>query len=194
MTEAEKQEAIAYAAEILEWFEEDKGRPPIALVLDALQQEYEAAQNERRGMDPLMVRSAVQALIDVARFPPGNAPEIFDPDQPGDVMLLDAPLFRFVNRRGRPQNPETAAAVAFAVGAVCARFDMKKSRNAAPSPYRESQDTKSACDVVAAANQSLRLQPASYSGVRDCLERGYGCELISEEGRLRGAADRKSAI
>lgn len=98
--------AVDYAAEILEGFDEGQGPLHVAVMLDALADEYDLARQQRRGMDPALVRMVVQRLIDAATFHPDNSPETYDPDQPGGTMPLDAPLFRYVRQRGRPENQD----------------------------------------------------------------------------------------
>ena len=187
------EDAIDYAAEILEGFDEGQGPPPIAVLLDALADEYDTALQERRGMDPALVRIIVQRLIDAARFHPDNAPDIFDPDKPGGTALLDTPLFRYVRQSGRPENKDAVVRVAYTAGAVAVRFDIKLYRNNEPSRNKSVPSIRSACDVVAAANAKLGLVPSSYSGVRNCLGRNSIAEIHLEDGKLMGKADRKLA-
>jgi len=194
-----REEAVAYAKGILEGFKESQGRPAIAETLRALAHEYDAARREKRGMDPRNVRNAVQHLIDVAKFHANNEPEIHDPDRPddqdrsGESEPLRAPLFHYQRRRGHPESPDISDRVAYAVGAVAGRFGLTKYRNDEKSPNRRGPRHLSACDVVAAANTELRLSPRSFSGIRNCIERDYRCELICEDGQQRGASDKELA-
>ena len=139
------------------------------------------------------MRYLVQHLINAATFRPDNAPEYFDPDQPNEAKPLEKLLFRYVRRSGRPENEDAVMRVAYTVGAVAERFDLKLHRNNEPSRNKQVPKARSACDVVAAANAKLRLVPNSYSGVRNCLERSAISEIHLEEGRLQGKADRKLA-
>lgn len=187
-------EAISYAAEILQGFAEGQEQPKIAVMLDALADEYDLAQKEKRGMDPMLVKLVVQKLIDIATFPDNNMPAIYNPEQTGDTMLFEAPMFRYVRQKGRPKNPDVTARIAYTVSAVAACFGLKLYQNDEPSSSKKQPLAISACAVVAEANTILRLPPSSYRGVRACLERGNRSELDWLDGEARGTFDRKMRI
>tara|TARA_R110002126_G_scaffold204488_1_gene351882 strand:- start:3019 stop:3645 length:627 start_codon:yes stop_codon:yes gene_type:complete len=189
-----REEAIAYATEILEGFIEAGDPMSISLRLDSFKVEYDRARHEKRGVDPGIARRAIQHLIDVATFPVKDEPETYDQDAFDKPMLFEAPLFQYKRSLGRPKTTDGATAVAYAVGAVAARFQIYRMKNDETSPNRDKPAPISACEVVAEANRMIGQAPRSYSGVRACMEREDGTSLTISEGKDRGEADRKVAI
>ena len=179
--------AVLFAMEILDEFDETRAAPPIAAVLDTIEDEYNAAIQEHRWMDPKLVMWAFQSLLDVAQFPATNRPEEYDPETVVGAPNLDAPLFRFVRKAGRPVNKRGAIDIAFAVGAVVGRFGLTTSRNAEPAPHKPLNGKISAIDAVVEAQMRRHRIPNSYSGIRDCVERSEQAKDAFEEGRLLGS-------
>ncbi len=186
------EEAVRYAVDILEEFDEGSEAPKIAVVLDTLEDEYDAALRGQRGMDPRLVKWAVQSLLDAAQFPLDNRPDEYDPDALENEPRVDVPVFRFVRRAGRPFDEHGAMVIAFTVGAVMERFGLSKSRNVAPKLHKPLDGKVSAIDAVAEAQKRRKLMPNSESGVRRCVGTNGVTALSFEDGRLRGAADARS--
>lgn len=184
--------AVLYAVEILDDFDETGGAPPIAAVLDNIEDEYDAAIREHRGMDPKLVIWAVQSLLDAAQFPVGNRPDEYDPDVMVSACSLDAPMFRFTCKAGRPVNGRGAGKIAYVVGAVVGRFDLNTSRNAEPARHKPLDGKISAIDAIVEAQRRRKRTPNSFSGVRNCVERSEQENDLFEEGRQRGIADARS--
>lgn len=182
-------EAIAYVTSLLLEYDETREKAPVAVWLDELEGEFRKAAAERRGMDRRLVRMAVQKILDAASFQVGNSPTLHRPDPSVPALSPDVPIFNFVRRRGRPTSPESIDRVSFAVGAVIARFGVKKYKNDAPSWNSVSAKTKSACDIVAESCKALGVSPASYSGVKSCLTRDSNSVRFLNEGLIRGEYD-----
>lgn len=195
-----KLEAVAYAADILEGLEETSGEPSIAAQLEDLTDEFDTARREGRGMNPYTVRSTVQALIDVVRFPPGNTPEVHSPDQGVSRVPFETPLFRYEPVRHRPFHVDGSTRTVFTVAAVAARFDLSPYENEERSPNTKKSHILSAIMIVAKANQwlskthqDLRVRPKTYNGVRKSYEKGLKLGYPEQEGALRGKFDKERA-
>lgn len=191
-TKSQGMEAIAYAAEILNGFEETGKDATIAAWLEDLADEFDTAERERRGMDPRKVRTAVQALIRVARFPPNNAPEIHQKDPGSKRVPFKTLLFDYHPKVGRPTSIAGTEAIFFTVTAVAARFNFTVYENPT-SQDSENPKALSAMGVVAKANAKLKLTPNRYSGVRTSYKRGLAMGLPQTDGSVRGTYDKKFA-
>jgi hypothetical protein len=194
-------EAIAFAADILEDFKETSGAPSIAVWLEDLADEFDTARREDRGMDPYKVRSAVQALINVAKFPPNNSPEKHSSDQGFGRFAFETPLFFYESAQGRPEDIDGAGRTTFTVTAVAARFDLNIYQNDEPSPNTNRSQVMSAIWVVAEAykwlaknNKYMKFGQKTYSGVRDSYERGLKLSNIKVDGAAHGMREKELAI
>lgn len=184
--------AVLYAIEIIDDFDETRGATPVAAVLDHIEDEYNRAIQEHRGMDPKLVIWAIQMLLNAAQFPVGNRPDEYDPDAMVSAPSLDAPLFSFTCKAGRPVNERGASEIAFAVGAVVGRFGLNTSRNAEPAPHKPRDGKVSAIDAVVEAQRRRNRTPNSFSGVRNCVERSEQAKDAFEEGRHYGLAEART--
>lgn len=170
--------AVDYAAEILTDFHETSRDCSVATLLEELAYEYSAALQEDRGMDPRLVKWAVQNLLDAVRFDPDNAPDEYDPDSGGVAAATDLglrsspPLFRYVKPRpGRkPSKRSISGQFNHVLGALVGRFGLHPSRNAEPKLGKPLDGAVSAIDAVAAAMTRLKRLPRSPSGIRKAIE------------------------
>jgi predicted CopG family antitoxin len=194
-------EAIEYAANLLQGFRDTGGMGKISAWLDDLAEEFDLALSENRGMDPRRVRSAVQALIDTAQFPPNNRPVAHPYDQGLGRIPFETPLFRYEIKDGRPTDVDGAVRNAFTVSAVAARFDLHTYRNDERSRNTTKPRLMSAIDIVAEAYKKLekshthlKIGQETYSGVRNSYARGLKLGNFETDGRALGTSEKELAI
>ena len=191
-------EAIDYAEALLTEFEGVEEPASVDAHLASLEDEYRRAKRERRGMDPDLVKIAIQGIFDRATFAPSDRPEPADPDDPstwhadgpaGDGLPL-RPVFRIRPVRPGPKEKADGWVIAYVAGAVGGRFRLTPYRNADPSEGAPLDGETSALDAVAEAMFRLGRKPETYSAIKDALSCLPDAKAAFSEGRLRGLAER----